>query len=450
MSTTVNDLLEAVKSWPSGKSLSLVLILFSVSTLTILASKGIVVTVSVFLPFTLVTICAWVWCRRLRKCPADKVGFILAINCEDSSLDAKLRRDFIGRLREQLSQSEFGQLFWLYPIPRYPERTICTKDEADRLRIKTRARFLLYGQVRSRGKEGERTHFFDLKGLVAPGKINEHNKQKLSEEFKELMPNRIKIPEHQELQEFEASSDIVFYVSRYIIGVVAECIGDLDNAERCFIEIQQQTQKSAIPKTSQVEKIIQWLPSRLSEISTARANISYNRWKTTREIDDLVEMSELLSRTTHDFRKRSPQWNTLFAIQSVALDWDLNAAREHLKRCGYEDAVTKMNLALISALERDLKKATQLYRQAEKQRVPLDTVEEVLDFQDWLQNERQDNKVELEYCKGFIAYCILKDFFLAKKHFVAFMRDADRSLYDREIDLIKSWLKELFIDSDVK
>lgn len=384
----------------------------------------------------------WFRSNRLKRTPKNKVGFVLAIDCENQADRQQVRSDFTEELKRLVSDSGVGHHFWFYEIPDAAERVVRTQAEAKALQHETRAHFVLYGKVRTRETGGARSHIIDLAGLVHHGPITPHNQRNLAKDFAELMPRRVEFETKIGLEGFELTSSIVHVGALYIIGVAAACVGDVDFAAQLLkesLKLACQPQLQSVPFASRVKERA---PIRLAEISLAEANVSYQAWRSTKNQTELETVAKKLDEIPPPLRQRFSQCLTLSAVVRVAKFGDVVGAEALIRQCPIDDPATRMNLALIEAEKGNLRGVAANYRAARSLNVPFSTVEEVYEFLDWYQPQSA-HPLEIEFAKGFIAYAILKDRKLAIASFDTFTKRCAPHQYQKERILITKWLHEL-------
>lgn len=343
---------------------------------------------------------AWVSHRRLKKCPAGKVGFLVAIAVDDDDTYKIFQRDFTQNIERLLLESGIKERVWVSELPQWRLDRQFNHDEAASLREAAGCTFVLYGQVRTR-KADRRKHYIDLFGLVGHAATEEHNTNRLRGEFIELLPRRIIAEEGSELPTFELNSALSSLVAKYIVGIAAYLSGALDAAEVLY----KDARRLALPLASSHEvsqKILQRLPIRHSEIVITRARGAYQKWCGTRRDADLVEMGGILS-TAPEEAHQLTEWRTLQAISLVATAGaDLDQIEALVKSDPDGDPVKHLNLAFFDMARGDLRAASRHYRNAEQREVKLESLTEVISFLDWFKDFRPELRCEVGFALGFI------------------------------------------------
>jgi hypothetical protein len=392
--------------------------------------------------FSIIILISWVKTSRLPRCPSNKVGFVIAIACDTEEIRKIFRSDFVQHLKNLLSEGESADRFWVHEVSHLRNIDVSTLKDATDLRDKMHAAFVLFGQVRSRGRSGQQQHIVDLRGLVSHTRLNEKSQKQLEREFTELLPRRLVTEAGAELPGFELGSSLAELAARYIIGIASECSGDFDYATKLFADAEKRARDLSAAASPAANKILERIPVRLSEIEIARARYAYNAWRVSKDELDLDAVySFLMSAPNH--AQSMGEWLTLMAIYEVFRNADYQKARGLLSAVRSNDAVSKMNFAFLDSIGKNLRSAVKNYRAACKIGVALDTAEEVMDFLDMYRERRPEFYAEISFDLGFVAYSVLGDRHLAQQYFNDF-EDADSARrYVEQIKLVPKWLDEL-------
>ena len=378
----------------------------------------------------------WLRARAIPKCPDGRLGFLIAISVEDEATQRIFQRDFIGNLEGLLRSGELANRVWVGVLPQRHLPVALRQNEAIAWRKSTRSSFVLYGQVRTR-KEGVLKHYIDLSGVVGHAKTADHNKNKLSGEFSELLPRRIIAEEGSELPTFELSSTLSSLVAKYIAGIAAYLSGLLDAAEQLYNDAESLANAAGSHEIAQ--KVLERIPTRRSELVITRARALYEIWVETRANEPLVAMDAELN-TAPEVAHDLPEWKTLKAIGLVASSGDdLSPIEMLVEKLPDNDPVTHMNKAFFDVVRGDFRSAARRYRRASDQGVTMSTIEEVMSFLDWYKVYRPSTSCEMNFALGFIALHLLNDKVLAKPSFDEFDRLRD-GRYDTEADLVNKWM----------
>lgn len=392
-----------------------------------------------FLLGTALIATAWSLSRRMRKCPRDKVGFVIAIHYETEELRRLFRSDFVDHLRRLLVEGDGAGRFWVHE--QATEESI-TLDQARVLRERIGAAFVLFGRVRTRGSKDPK-RIVDLRGLVAHAPLNEKNRKLLEKEFSELLPRRLIADAGSELPGFELGSALAHVVARYIIGIASECSGDFDYAASLFKDAERGARTLASSAVSPlVKKILERIPIRFAEMEMARARQHYNAWRQSGDDASVAEMHRHLM-SAPKVAEGMLEWRTLMAIYEILSKGSYKKARGLIVASGSKDAITKLNIAFLDAISNNLKGCVRNYRAAASMGVTLESAEEVMDFIDVYRERNPDARAVLSFALGFIAYAILEDRILAGRHFDEFVRLDREQCFSEQARLVPKWLSEM-------
>jgi hypothetical protein len=87
----------------------------------------------------------WRLSRRLPRTKNDKLGFVICIACDDQNAAAKTRSELVQTLRRLLGGGRAGHLYQVTEVPQDRAATVISDNDAQILRVETRAHFLSMG-----------------------------------------------------------------------------------------------------------------------------------------------------------------------------------------------------------------------------------------------------------------------------------------------------------------
>lgn len=389
----------------------------------------------------LIILLIWYYTNTLPKTVVGKIGFVVSITCDDEQSHNIIRDDFVITLRKLITSGKTGRFFQFIEIPKHISCKIIDSDDAQKLRVKTRAQFVLYGRSRTRKINSKDHNYIELDGLVAHNPISAAVQQQLSSEFSELLPRKLAIDKESGLFEFELTSEWVELVAKYIIGIAAEVSGDLDYAELLFNEVLSKL--SASRKDFPVfSKLKERLPARFAEIIEAKANYYLNAWSITHDNELMDKMHNELSKS--DQRSVNIRIIHSKAIYAFVKYRDVNGSILLIKSYpkSFRDAVWHLNLAFLESYKGNLKKALQYYRNAEKLKVDIPTLNQIEGFISYIISIEPDN-AQLYFCLGYINWKIKGDILQAIKDYTCFIDTANMDQFSEQIIYAKKWVEEL-------
>jgi len=433
----------ARRHWPTYYGLLLAEILsFGVATgILLVVNPGATVKLITYLVILAITYIVWWHTNRLPKTRKDKVGFLISISTGNESEHKKIMEDFILTLHELLKGGASGHSFQIIKVPEHIAEKIVDLDDAQELRVRCRAHFLIYGRVRLRSIGGRQEHILNLEGIVAHKPLPKAVSDGIAKEFAELLPRRMRIAAENDVFSFGFTSEWINCVSRYIIGTAAAFSGDLDYAEKLQndVNLLLDGQDKAFPIFA---KLKQRVPLRLAEINQTRANIAYNRWVRTRNPAEIAEMGRHLGRIP------SPHADAygVLLLRSIFLfvqSRDVRGAMAVLKKCkGISEGAWLYNLGFLHAYIGDLKRAIQRYRNAMTLSLEPSVIAQIEEFICWL-IEEEPQKYQLHYCLGFINWKVKGDEAQAKKDFETFLSLGNDQEFIEERKLARNWISEI-------
>ena len=133
----------------SGLAAALVFAGLSVGSILPIAGAPWSVTIGVLVTIWFVVYVLWYSSQRIPKTKKNHLGFVISIHCEDDEESRRIRADFIVPLRQLLRSSKRGQIFHFIEFPQHLASQINDVGDAEKLKAKTRAHFMLYGRKAS-------------------------------------------------------------------------------------------------------------------------------------------------------------------------------------------------------------------------------------------------------------------------------------------------------------
>lgn len=434
------------KGWrqPSGL-LTAILLAIVLETAFISATKlSLVVAVLVIVGTSAAILVAWLCARRLPKTRKGKVGFAVSLWCSDEEAACKVREDFVLSLQRLIKSGRTGRSFQFMEIPAYTAEKVIDHDDAQELRLKTRAHFLIYGRVRTRRVDGFERYFLELDGIVAHKPIADDVSQKIAHEFSELLPRKVLLARENDLLSFQFTSEWADVVAKYVIGIAAAVSGDLQYAEGLYSDVRTRIQQIGTDFPVFV-KLRERIPQRLAELFEARAQHAYEIWAKTHDKMHIVKLGEFLEQYDSEAAARkTPAMLTLSSIYFFLSARAVEKSTHYLNQIPKQarDAVWHFNQAFLSAYQGDLKQSIRHYRSGMSCQITADLIAKVEDFLCRIVAEEPD-RVQLHYCLGFFNWKIKGDHLQAVSDFNKFLSLDSVNDFRKEMELSTQWLKEI-------
>lgn len=390
---------------------------------------------------------AWWSSITPEKTPQNKIGFLVCISTSDDSEALKLHEDFVRPLKQLIKSGNTGHIFHFMESPQRLAREVEDLDQAQALRIRSRAHFMIWGRVRRRQIDGKDHHVIDLEGAVSHRPVADNISKALATEFSELLPRKLHISIDNDFLTFQFTSEWADLVARYVIGLAAAISGDFNYAETLFKDAYErlQTRNHSLPA---YQKLKQRIPARISELYAGRAQRAYRKWLETRDPDLLNSIEEYLQHLTQE-HQQSPAGLTLKAIIAFLSQHDADAALTYIKKIREQNtAVWHLNAAFLLAYKGRLKDAIRHYRQVAHLEADIDGVSQVEDFMVWVLQQNPE-KYQLHYCLGFLNWQIKGDLIQATEDFSNFLQKCPQNTYTKECQLASQWIGEIRNQADI-
>jgi len=373
----------------------------------------------------------------------DKIGFIVSIRGGTEETKVRIKQDFIDTLRGLLSQGATGNLFQFIELPYQVSNKILDRESASKIRLKSKAHYIIYGRVREKIVNEKEIFFFELDGEVAHSPIPKVESDKLAIEFSELLPRRIEIPKENDLYSFEFTSGWTIIVSKYVIAIAAACSGDLEHALSLFKEIDAFL-KHRETEFKPIAKIKDRIPNYIREIYLAYAKENYKRWCIDRDSQWLVEIKQYLESVPENSRN-NVSYLTQLSIVEFLINRNIKECLDILHRIKHKDAIWYFNVAFLYAYNGELNKALKNYRKAIRLNLQAEAINEIEEFIFWIVNN-EPGKYQLYYCLGFYNWKVKGDFSKAIEDFENFLVHAKNDEFQREQKLTYNWIGQIKID----
>lgn len=389
----------------------------------------------------LILLVVWFVSSRPRKTRSGKIGIVLAIACETKKEEIRLRADFIDALRERIIRTN-RKHFDVYELSQH-HTAKCQSDEgASRYLRATQAHLIIFGRCRVRTFKGKPTYVVDFREGVRHSTIPIEVSRELRQDMHLAFPARMLIPEHSELEGFEASRDIFEIASKFTLGIASLLSGDPLTA----FDLHHSAYKSARNKIEVDDNspmALKQYKARLARyvvLSGLHAIRVYYKNKPTGYLDKMGEYLDAVQEV-------DPGNYDAHLVRAICIfldKKDLESARLEIKRAKNEkNAAWQYSEAFLTAYEGKLEEAHRIYKRAFKgivlEETPLDVEEFIVDVL-----THEPGKIQLWYCLGLINYFWKSDLEAARTDFSKFVQAAsEQALFTTSVSFAKKYLEEI-------
>lgn len=392
---------------------------------------------------SLITIPFWLWSVRLPRVKKGQIGLAVAITSESKKQHLLISKDFIRNLRELLAQTSFIYKFNVIEFPEYYSNKLFEnhEDVAKYLK-KSRCHFILYGNAELRNYQGKETHFLNLEGEVVHAPISIEVSHRFSKEFAEIFPKKLLLSSENDLFAFVVTSEWVYYVAKYVIGVASVLSGDINYAQSLFENLEKTIPRNA--SNQAIQKIRKRLPERLFDVYMTQAKFAYEDWRKKHAPEEINKVKYFLDKIKGTNIDSYNIYPTLAVYHFVASRDIASAKRElrNAKKFKNNDHIWLLSLAFLFAYEGDMKNAIANYKKALKFEYPSFTLIEIEEFILWVLQTEPD-KIQLYFCLGFINYFLKNDKIVAKKDLEVFLEKSSDKNFLEERELACNYIDEL-------
>ena len=384
---------------------------------------------------SLCVLISWYLSNYPRKNKKGKIGFIISLYCSDEKENKKIREDFIITIKNQLLKGSIGSNINVIVMPSIISQKIETLEDAQKLRIKYRSHFMIYGRVRLREIENKKNHIIDLNGIVSHNPIPDSIQRQFTSEFGELFPTKIHIDQENDIFSFDFTSDFIEIVSKYIIGIAAGVSGDLLLAELLFHEVSSEL-SSKDKRFPIYKKLLDRVPLRIAEVQISRAQVIYRLWTKTYN-KNLIETFGAILESVNLEQRRNQVFGILHSVFLFLYDRDIkNSILSLRENCPDRNFNWYINYAFLHAYSGQLVKVTRHFHIISTLTPNNDTIYLTEEFTSWVL-ENEPTAYTLYYYLGLLNWKVKGDLELAIKDFNSFIENADINKYRREIDMCK-------------
>ncbi len=424
--------------------ISEILVIIVVSTIFNVLGLDSHIKLIIYVVMIITVFLIWLYTNRLPRTPKNKIGFLICISTGKEIEPIKIKEDFVIILHELIKQGVSGRWFHVITVPEYVADKIIDQDDAERLRLRCNAHFVIYGRVHLRLINSKEKYVLNLKGIVATRQaLPKSAIEDISSEFKNFFPPKLIIEKENDIFSFSITSEWVNCVARYIIGIIAYYADDFDYAVQLYKDVADllKGKDQAFPVFA---KLKQRIPLRMAEINQAQTRIAYYRWVKTRETTYIKEIGNYLKQIPDSVIINSYGLLILKSIYLFLEYRDIKKSKELLKKCkNNPDGTWLYNLAFLEAYSGNLQSATKSYKKLDKFEVEPHVIAQVEEFISWVL-EQESDMYQLYYCLGFINWKLKGDNDQAIEDFKKFLskcHDDDKFL--REQEMVQKWLSEI-------
>lgn len=437
--------------WERRESLVLIIIIVLIALLSIFSKikiEDVTISEAVIIIVIIITIIiSWFYPRRFPKAKKGKIGFGLAIYCENRKQRTKLVSDFIITLRDLLRAGNYRHQFFFINFPNYLAKKIVASEDVGSYFRRSRCHFLIYGRSRIRIIGSKEQHVIDLNGIVTHKSLPPEIRKHFATEFNELFPKRLRIATENDLLSLELTSNILSIISKYIIGIASMLSGDFLYTESLLVPLNEEL-RALETNLPPIVRIRRRLPIRLGWTYNALAREQYALWRATKDVNHILRMKPFLDNSAklipNDYGA-----HLLRAVWHFVSGRDVASALSEIRKCkNNEDAAWRYSYAFLLAYSENMKTAGRMYHSAFRKTNNNDLLSQVEEFIIWVISENPE-KIQLHFCLGLINQYGKGDRGLALQDYEVFLKSdlsynfvEQRSIAIQNIDRINTELRK--------
>lgn len=323
---------------------------------------------------------AWHLLTRLPSCGKDKVGLVLAIQAESNADQLRVRKDFVGAVRDALRGSTGILEFQVLEVPRMRIPEVFNEECGRDLLLGCGATVLFWGSVQQRRHNGEDHYVIRLEGGLKHPAIPKERSATLAREVRAAVPSKIVFPVSEELRGFESTSTNVVFGARYIAALANVIAKQNDLAlnllGRLLVDLGGPRRRTRASKAKPNKDIQGWLRNAV-QLRLAALHLEEYRRLSTEWLADKANMRLLEQSAEHlesyidvvgrEAAEREPNFLLGRAMTEVALRENWRAAIHWIDRCRQiapQDAGAVFSRAFLSVLQGKPEDALRQYETA--------------------------------------------------------------------------------------
>ncbi|MDP2641604.1 MAG: hypothetical protein Q8P39_03725, partial [Candidatus Yanofskybacteria bacterium] len=368
---------------------------------------------------------------------------ILAIQVENEKERLRVENDLVRDLKEYLGYSNLAKDFYVFTYPDKLTSKILDTQIATEYLKKSKAHFMIYGNVSERFLENRNNYIFKLHGIVRHIPISSLIQKNLEDDFSRSLPRRVVFEEGQEMLGFEFTTEVTGYVIKLIIGSAALVSKDLQLSYSLLKELREEL--AILPqRTIMVEEIQKRTERRLIENLSYKIDYLYYQYSKTRAEERLFETESLLEElatldSSNVFMLNS---KAVLLFKKKKIEEAIKTLESRPVAVARLDVLCKYNLGFLYAYNGEFDKSLEMYRQANYGTLEGGTLNDIEMF---ITDEIEKNPslIQLIFFRGLINHKVKKDSVLAKKDFEDFLRISTEQYFKNLRQLAMKYLEEL-------
>lgn len=382
----------------------------------------------------------WFISTRLPETPADRIGILIAIDCEDKKERQRLKADFIKALRDEMMRGNHQQ-YIVQELSEYRSRMISSHEDAIPILRRTSSHLMVYGRCKVPTHQNHPTYILELNACVRHAPIGLETSRQFSKDIDLAFPRKALIPQTEELLGFELARDLIGVASRFILGIASSLSGNpisaFDLHYGVWTELKRKEEEGhgwPGPKqlTARVASLL--VTDGLNAANLRFTNKPQNYLEDMRRYLDIVQEIDPSHYGGHLLR----------GIYLFLSSRDIESAKREIKKAkNNRDAAWLWSSAFLDAYDGKIEDAHRTYQRAFRSLVADSTALSVETFIVDVLN-LEPHKIQLWYCLGMINYFYKEDLESARRDFSKFLEHAEPSgKFPKSVELARKYLTEI-------
>jgi len=406
--------------------------------------KNSYIRIPIYILLLMIFTIIWIYLRyKLPVNKGKKIGIFIIIETENIKQKTRIAKDVTQGIAELLSKENLLSLFnIIVPNDHQTKRIVSfiksfkkERNKWDKMTKKINAHLFIYGEIIER-LDLEKKYIIKFDGIITKHRTVDTEASKKFKEILLLFPKEFSFYEKLELKGFKITSDLLYIVIRYQVGIAAFLSGDVNTAHLLHKELNEQVKK-IMPYNPFLNNISnnlkEWRGTELQLLSKYAYFIEKDKSKT---IKLITEAGNILPDNYH----------ILVFKSYLAFDIERNSIKalrllEKSRRFSKGNYVWLYNRAFILMYDGNYKKGFEEYESLESINFLGENivVNECISY-DKAIYEKEPQKKQFLFTIAFLYFKKIKNYPIALEYFESFLKEADNQEYEFLINKSKEFI----------
>lgn len=374
----------------------------------------------------------WYFTNKPHKMSKDVVGIVFAIASENEKEKQRLISDFYSQVASVVQKGATKKVKYVFLNEEIANKAIEDESYRHKLVQDINATILLCGKIKTRKDKGSSKYVIEIKSGTVTKKLNPpFFSYHIAKESSQIIPDKTKIKEDDELSGFELYSHYIGYGIEFIVGLAYMYSEMFNNAYSMLSNCVYECEKTSIKKVGYIKDRAKTYKALTAALLAGEFIKNGNAKEGDNWINVALEMEP-----------RNYMFLLTKSISSFLLG-KIEDSMSTLNKCSKtKDYTWAYNKAFLFSYMGQLNDAYQIYKNLKDKPVADGTAN---DCDVFIENYlvKNEEKYELYYALGMIRYKIREDFKLAIDSFSKFVDYAkNNSVYSDTVPHIEEIIEK--------